>query len=57
MPEFIPLMLLAGVLHLVYIVARYKGLPSGLLVILTAAVVFRLFFLPLSPTLSEDVYR
>lgn len=58
-PEFIAMMLLAGVLYLVgvYIVLRYKNLPSALFVILGATAVFRLFFLPLSPTLSEDVYR
>jgi alpha-1,6-mannosyltransferase len=58
-PEFIGLMLLAGALYLVsvYIVLRYKNVPSALFVILGATVVFRLFFLPLSPTLSEDVYR
>jgi len=58
-PEFIALMLLAGVLYLagVYVVQRYKCEPAALLVILGASVIFRLFFLPLSPTLSEDVYR
>ena len=58
-PEFIGLMLLAGALYLVsvYIVLRYKNVPSALFMILGATVVFRLFFLPLSPTLSEDVYR
>ncbi len=58
-PELIALMLLAGALYLagVYIVQRRKcGLP-GLLIILGASVVFRLFFLSLSPTLSEDLYR
>jgi alpha-1,6-mannosyltransferase len=58
-PEFIVLMLLAGALYLVgvYIVLRYKSVPSALFVILGATVVFRLIFLPLSPTLSEDVFR
>ncbi len=58
-PEFIALMLLAGTLYLaaVYVVQRYKCGPAGLLVILGASVVFRLFFLSLSPTLSNDVYR
>jgi alpha-1,6-mannosyltransferase len=58
-PEFIALMLLAGALYLVgvYIVLRYKSVPLALFVILGATVVFRLFFLPLSPTLSEDLYR
>ena len=58
-PEFITLMFVAGALYLisVYIVLRYKSGPATLFVILGATVVFRLFFLPLSPTLSEDVYR
>jgi alpha-1,6-mannosyltransferase len=58
-PEFIALMLLAGALYLVsvYIVLRYNCGRASLFVILGATVVFRLFFLPLSPTLSEDVYR
>lgn len=58
-PEFISLMLGAGVLYLVgvFIVLRYKSGPLALFVILGATVAFRLFFLPLSPTLSEDVYR
>jgi len=52
-------MLVAGALYLasVYVVFRYKSSRSALFVILGATVVFRLFFLPLSPTLSEDVYR
>ena len=58
-PEFIALMLLAGVLYLagVYVVQRCRCGPATLLIILGATVVFRLIFLPLSPTLSEDVYR
>jgi alpha-1,6-mannosyltransferase len=58
-PEFMALMLVAGVLYLasVHIVLRNKSGRSALFVILGATVVFRLFFLPLSPTLSEDVYR
>ena len=58
-PGFIAFMLLAGILYLlgVYIVLSYKSRLPGFLVILGATVVFRLFFLPLSPTLSEDVYR
>ena len=58
-PEFIGLMLLAGALYLaaVYVVQRCKCGPATLLVILGATVVFRLFFLPLTPTLSEDVFR
>ena len=58
-PEFIALMLLAGALYLlgVLVVQRYECGTSALFVILGTTVVFRLFFLPLSPTLSEDVYR
>jgi alpha-1,6-mannosyltransferase len=58
-PEFTGLMLLAGALYLagVYIVHRYRCGSATLFVILGATVVFRLFFLPLSPTLSGDVYR
>ena len=58
-PGFIALMLLAGILYLlgVYIALSYKSRLPGLLVILGATAVFRLLFLPLSPTLSEDVYR
>ncbi len=52
-------MLLAGILYLagVYIVQRYRCGPAALLIVLGASVIFRLFFLSLSPTLSEDVYR
>jgi alpha-1,6-mannosyltransferase len=58
-PEFIALILVSGALYLasVYVVCRYESDRSALFVILGATVVFRLFFLPLSPTLSEDVYR
>ncbi len=58
-PEFIALMLVAGALYLagVYVVQRYKCGPATLFVILGATVVFRLFFLPLTPTLSQDVFR
>jgi len=58
-PEFVALMLLAGVLYLfsVYIVQRYKCRAATLLIILGAAVIFRLFLLPVKPTLSQDVYR
>jgi len=58
-PEFISLMLLAGALYLaaVYVVQNHRCGPADLLIILGATVVFRLVFLPLSPTLSADVYR
>ena len=58
-PEFAGLMLLAGALYLagVYIVQRSKSGLAALFIILAGSVIFRLFFLSLSPTLSEDVYR
>jgi alpha-1,6-mannosyltransferase len=58
-PEFIALMLLAGALYFaaVYIVQKRPCGLRALLIILGASVIFRLIFLPLSPTLSEDVYR
>lgn len=58
-PDFVGLMLLAGVFYLagVYIIQTYECGPPALLIILGASVIFRLFFLSLSPTLSEDVYR
>lgn len=58
-PEFTTLMLLAGALYFagVYIVHRRRCGLRALLIILGASVVFRLSFLPLSPTLSADVYR
>ncbi len=58
-PEFTALMLLAGALYLigVCLVLRYNCGPAAPLIIIGAAAVFRLFFLPLSPTLSEDVFR
>lgn len=58
-PEFIGLMLLAGILYLVgvYIVHRFECGPAAIFVILGATVVFRLILLPLSPTLSDDIYR
>ncbi len=58
-PEFIAFALGAGALYLagVYLVERFTLGVTALLVILGGAVVFRLFLLPLSPALSEDVYR
>lgn len=58
-PEFIALMLAAGILYLaaVCLVERFRLGVAALLVILAGAVVFRLSFLPLSPALSDDVYR
>jgi hypothetical protein len=58
-PEFIAFALGAGVLYLVgvYLVERFALGRVALLIILAGAVAFRLFLLPLSPSLSSDVYR
>jgi alpha-1,6-mannosyltransferase len=58
-PEFIALMLAAGVLYFAafYLVERFRPGAAALLVILAGAVVFRLALLPLPPALSDDVYR
>lgn len=58
-PEFIAFALGAGLLYLfgVYLVERYALGRVALLIILAGAVAFRLFLLPLSPSLSSDVYR
>ncbi|MGH9433127.1 MAG: glycosyltransferase 87 family protein [Terriglobia bacterium] len=59
MPEFIASVLLAGVLYLVavYIVENLHPGPVALGAILGGAVVFRVMLLPLSPSISQDVYR
>jgi alpha-1,6-mannosyltransferase len=58
-PEFIALVLAAGILYFaaLYLVERFRLGAAALLVILAGAVGFRLAFLPLSPALSDDVYR
>jgi alpha-1,6-mannosyltransferase len=58
-PEFIALMLAAGVLYVaaVFLVERFRLGVAALLVILAGAVVFRLCFLPCTPALSDDIYR
>ena len=58
-PEFIALMLAAGVLYFaaIYLIERFRLGAAALLVILAGAVAFRLALLPLSPALSDDVYR
>lgn len=58
-PEFTALALGAGVLYLVgvYLVERFALGPAALLIILAGAVAFRLLLLPLTPSLSGDVYR
>jgi alpha-1,6-mannosyltransferase len=58
-PEFIASALAAGVLYLVgvYLVERFALGPAALFIILGSALAFRLLLLPLSPSLSADVYR
>lgn len=58
-PEFIVLMLAAGILYFaaIYLVERFRLGAAALLIILAGAVGFRLAFLPLTPALSDDVYR
>src|SRR6266404_4470070 len=59
MPEFIGLMLLAGVFYVigVFWVARFQLGASALFIILASAVLFRLVLLSSPSTLSDDVYR
>jgi alpha-1,6-mannosyltransferase len=59
MPEFIGLLLLAGILYVigVFWVERFRLGATALLVILASAVVFRVVLLPAASTLSDDVYR
>src|SRR5215471_3160277 len=59
MPEFIGLMLLAGILYVIgaYWVERFRLGSTALLIILGSAVLFRVVLLPSRSTLSDDVYR
>jgi len=59
MPEFIGLVLLAGILYVVgvFCVARFRLGATALLVILAGALLFRIVLLPARSTLSDDVYR
>jgi hypothetical protein len=59
MPEFIGLLLLAGILYVigVFWVERYRLGASALIIILASGVLFRLELLPSPSTLSDDVYR
>src|SRR5215469_4483263 len=59
MPEFIGLLLLAGIFYAigVFLVDRFRLGASALLVILASAVLFRVVLLPARSTLSDDVYR
>jgi alpha-1,6-mannosyltransferase len=58
-PAFVGLALLAGALYLtaVYVVHRFPLGRLELLLVLAAAIAFRLELLPASPALSEDIYR
>ena len=58
-PEFVALSLLAGALYLagVYLVEKSPLGLAALIIILGGTLAFRLFVLPLSPTISGDVYR
>ena len=59
MPEFIGLLLLAGILYFigVFCVERFRPGAVALFVILAGAILFRVVLLPAAPTLSDDVYR
>ena len=59
MPEFIGLLLLAGILYIigVFFVERFRLGVTALLIILASAVLFRLELLPARTTPSGDVYR
>src|ERR1051325_3433656 len=57
--QFIPLMLLQGVLYVVAVYIAQKASPrrGQLMMIALAALAFRLTLLPLYPSLSDDLYR
>jgi alpha-1,6-mannosyltransferase len=59
MPEFIGLLLLAGILYVigVFWVERFRLGATALLIILASAVLFRVVLLPARSTPSDDVYR
>jgi alpha-1,6-mannosyltransferase len=59
MPEFIGLLLLAGILYAigVFWVERFRLGVTALVVILAGAVLFRVVLLPARSTPSDDVYR
>lgn len=59
MPEFIGLMLLAGIAYVigVFCVERFRLGTTALLIILASAVLFRVVLLADGSTLSDDVYR
>jgi alpha-1,6-mannosyltransferase len=59
MPEFIGLLLLAGILYVigVFLVERFRLGAAALFIILAGAVLFRVVLLPARSTPSDDVYR
>src|SRR6266852_4159317 len=59
MPEFIGLLLLAGILYVIAVfwVERFRLGATALLIILASAVLFRIVLLPARSTPSDDVYR
>jgi hypothetical protein len=59
MPEFIGLLLLAGILYVigVYWVQRFRLGAAALFIILASGILFRLALLAAPSTLSDDVYR
>jgi alpha-1,6-mannosyltransferase len=59
MPEFIGLLLLAGILYVVgvFCVERFRLGPVALLIILAGGVLFRVVLLGAPSTLTDDVYR
>jgi hypothetical protein len=59
MPEFIGLLLLAGILYVigVFWVERFRLGAAALIVILASGIFFRVALLPSPSTLSDDVYR
>jgi hypothetical protein len=59
MPEFIGLLLLAGILYVVavFLVERFRLGKAAMIIILSSTILFRLVLLPASPSLSDDVYR
>jgi hypothetical protein len=59
MPEFIGLLLLAGILYVigVFCVERFRLGVTALLIILASAILFRVTLLPSRSTPSDDVYR
>jgi alpha-1,6-mannosyltransferase len=59
MPEFIGLLLLAGIVYVigVFWVERFRLGATALLIILASAILFRVMLLPSQSTPSDDVYR